>query len=69
MWIKGIDGVFKSTPAEVHGLYKVGDCVWVKNPNNQSTTDFKERCITGLISQHTVDGVSWYVRDLLPYSN
>ena len=25
-----IDGVSESIPTEIHGLYQVGDCIWVK---------------------------------------
>ena len=65
--VRGVDGYADKTPRkEDEEPYRVGDVVWVKQPEGRCDTPYEQGRVTRVVSPHAmeVNGVPRHIRDL-----
>lgn len=64
--VKGIDATFPLKHQKEHMLFKVGDCVWVKNSHKQCTLRYQVGLVTGISSPYAIlaDGMLYHLKNL-----
>ena len=66
--LKGINALSPDELKKLQIGYNMGDHVWIKTPNGQSTSPYAHRHVTGVISPQNVlvDRMPYHVRGLRP---